>query len=483
MFQPAFRARLLYAIREYGMTLWQEALIFGLVSAASLPVGAYLGQRMSPVKDDVVAALVAFGAGALLFAVTVELYGHALHEVAHGKMGYAELGATITCALLGALLYLYLNKMMEEWMDAEAEEGTETETGAATSSGSGGENPASSSGQPTQAQSRWAQVRQHAKDVGAEALKRTVVSAKEAMSLFVENNQEEKERLEGIRGRQKRVMIAAAATTPKARSDQRVLERERTPQEIAEDEEEEKRIAKGLKLAHAMFLGLLVDGIPESILLGCLAAERSLSLVLVLSLFVANFPEAFSSASLMKEAGVPTFSIIGMWSALCILTGVLAALACAGLVWVAGEAAAAGTMPFHIAIGVACVEGIAGGAMIACIASVMLPEAFARKNKGSLFMDSGFLCTAGFLLSVLIKVTGGIVDSHRVEKDAKAVEENVKTAVPHDGHAFLALAPDDNTFLVQSVFGIMQWGLTQANAGFLADNSHAHHDVGTLSFH
>merc|ERR1719387_1661308 len=113
------------------------------------------------------------------------------------------------------------------------------------------------------------------------------------------------------------------------------LDREKTQEEIEAEEEEEKRIAKGLKLAHAMFLGLLVDGIPESILLGCLAAERSLSLVLVLSLFVANFPEAFSSASLMKEAGVPVFSIIGMWSALCLLTGVLAGAACWALLFFA----------------------------------------------------------------------------------------------------------------------------------------------------
>merc|ERR1719387_3165812 len=120
------------------------------------------------------------------------------------------------------------------------------------------------------------------------------------------------------------------------------LDREKTQEEIEAEEEEEKRIAKGLKLAHAMFLGLLVDGIPESILLGCLAAERSLSLVLVLSLFVANFPEAFSSASLMKEAGVPLFKIIGMWSALCVITGILAALACAGLLYFAGSAAETG---------------------------------------------------------------------------------------------------------------------------------------------
>merc|ERR1719214_536929 len=111
----------------WGMSLWQEALMFGIISSLSLPIGAYLGQWLSPVSDHIVAAIVAFGAGALLFAVTVELYGHALHEVAHGGLGYTEMCTTIGCALLGALLYLYLNKMMENWV--EGDEGEEDEEG------------------------------------------------------------------------------------------------------------------------------------------------------------------------------------------------------------------------------------------------------------------------------------------------------------------------------------------------------------------
>jgi hypothetical protein len=189
--------------------------------------------------------------------------------------------------------------------------------------------------------------------------------------------------------------------------------------EAGEDEDEEakkKRLAEGMRLAYAMFLGLVVDGIPESVLLGFLAAENSLSLVLVLSLFVANFPEAFSSASLMKEAGVGVWKIMGMWTALMVITGVLAALACAGLLYFAGKAAATGEMPFHIAMVIAVVEGIAGGAMIACIAAVMLPEAFGRKHQTNILMDSGFLCTAGFLCAVLIKVMGGVVTSDHLKE-------------------------------------------------------------------
>lgn len=418
-----FQHRMMLAAAAWGLNLWQEALLFGLISAASLPIGAYIGQRVSPVRDDVVAAFVAFGAGALLFAVTVELYGHALHEVAHGKMGYVELMTTIACALIGALMYLYLNKMMEEWSEeGDDEEPTAAQAGAGDSgaSSSGGDAP------PADARSRWARIKAHTEEMGAESRrKRGVMSAKDAVTKLLDDARAKK--VEELKGRQKRMMIAAAATTPKAKKDSSgTLDREKTQEELDEEAEEEKRLAKGLKLAQSMFLGLLVDGVPESILLGFLAAERSLSLVLVVSLFIANFPEAFSSASLMKEAGVPVWKIIGMWTALAILTGVLACLACAGLLWVVGGTVQDGQLPFHVALGVAAVEGIAGGAMIACIAAVMLPEAFARKSHGYLFMDSGFLCTAGFLMAVLIKVTGGLVDSERVEQAPQEIEHKTK---------------------------------------------------------
>lgn len=486
MLQVQWHLRMLQAARGWqaaggwGMTLWQEALLFGLVSALSLPIGAYLGQWMSPVQDDYVAALVAFGAGALLFAVTVELYGHALHEVASGAMGYHELAATITCALIGALLYLYLNKTMEEWMEKQEEEEEETHesatTSGATASGAnppppGAEEPGSASSS-ARAQSGWARIRQQTHEIGAEARrKKGVVTAKQALNLFMESSKEEAQRLANVAGRQKRMLVAAMSSHKKAKPS---LDREKTQEEIEAEEEEEKRVAKGLRLAHAMFLGLLVDGVPESILLGFLAAERSLSLVLVLSLFVANFPEAFSSASLMKEAGIPVWKIVGMWSALCVLTGVLAALACAALLWCVGSATATGAMPFHIAMGVAMVEGIAGGAMIACIASVMLPEAFARKNKGSLFLDSGFLCTAGFLLSVLIKVTGGVIDAAKVEEHHDTAHDHVKEHVP-DHHHVQHNDPGASTFvnyehelIKWGGSAIVNWGLNQANATFLA---------------
>jgi zinc transporter ZupT len=154
---------------------------------------------------------------------------------------------------------------------------------------------------------------------------------------------------------------------------------------------------KKMKLAMAMWLGVLADGVPEAILLGFLAAERRLSLVLVLSLLIANFPESFSASSMLKEA-VPSFEnwkIVGMWLVLMLMTGSLACVAC--MCYPTGD------VPFWVHIFSAAVEGLAGGAMLACIAAVMLPEAY--EMQGDVV---GLLCVTGFLLAVLIKVFGGV---------------------------------------------------------------------------
>lgn len=162
-------------------------------------------------------------------------------------------------------------------------------------------------------------------------------------------------------------------------------------------------------VAFALFLGLLVDGVPEGILMGFLAAEGHLTAVLIISLFVANFPEAFSSASLLIQARMPTVKIIGLWAGLCALVGVLAGLSCWVLLSTFPDYGQGNdNLPMPVKMGISLIEGITGGAMIACIASVMLPEAFERAGKtGPFWSQSGFHCLAGFLLSASLKALLG----------------------------------------------------------------------------
>ena len=54
--------------------LWLQALLFGLFSALSLPLGALLGLLLAPVSPRVTAQWMAFGGGALVFAVVARSF-------------------------------------------------------------------------------------------------------------------------------------------------------------------------------------------------------------------------------------------------------------------------------------------------------------------------------------------------------------------------------------------------------------------------
>jgi hypothetical protein len=173
-------------------------------------------------------------------------------------------------------------------------------------------------------------------------------------------------------------------------------------------EMKKKAAAKARLVALEMFLGLLIDGVPEGILMGIMAAEGHLTPVLIISLLIANFPEAFASSSLFLAAEMSLTTIMGMWTGLCLLVGCLCGVSCWLLLFLFPDFSHGETLPHHWLLATASVEGITGGAMIACVSAVMLPEAFERAGKhGSLVLSSGFMCVCGFLLSVGLKANLG----------------------------------------------------------------------------
>ena len=85
------------------------AFFWGLISAVSLPLGALLGLLTHPSRK-VTSALMAFGAGALLFALTIELFSESLHHAA--EYGDKIIYITIAGALAGGLLFDLLNQIL-----------------------------------------------------------------------------------------------------------------------------------------------------------------------------------------------------------------------------------------------------------------------------------------------------------------------------------------------------------------------------------
>ncbi|WP_051144827.1 cyclic nucleotide-binding domain-containing protein [Thiomicrorhabdus sp. Kp2] len=137
----------------------------------------------------------------------------------------------------------------------------------------------------------------------------------------------------------------------------------------------------------AIWLGIFLDGIPESLMIGShLTDGHTLSMSLIAGLFLSNYPEALSSSASMREQGIPFKKVLFAWTLLMLLTGIGAGL---------GSVLLEGSSPATFAF----IGGIAAGAMLTVIAETMLPEAYLKG--GSII---GFVTLLGFLSAVLFKV-------------------------------------------------------------------------------
>lgn len=419
-----------------------HAALLATLSGISLPIGAVLGILLSPVQDLVCAAWVAFGAGALLFAVTVELYGHDLRELDNGRVGIHEMLAIIFGAFIGALFYLAVNRWLEDFMDEEALDHLQVDDGEVESDGhsqvgslrgapwTGGasertplmhkpQSPTISVKGPTISIPKSPMISSKSPN-GTNTFNMTF-SRDESFCMTYNKELDSSRNVSFSRYPfdSRNASFAYSDCSFKSRSRDRVIAMLGIPgssrgtsdkgddvESIAGDATPEltPEAKRGNKVAFGLFMGLLVDGVPEGVLMGFLAAEGHLSEVLVISLMVANFPEAFSSASLMVQGGVSIPMIISMWTGLCAMVGVLAGASCY-ILMLFFPSYPQGNIPHELLIAVALIEGLAGGAMISCIATVMLPEAFARGGgrENYLIFSSGFLCTAGFLVAVTMK--------------------------------------------------------------------------------
>lgn len=144
---------------------------------------------------------------------------------------------------------------------------------------------------------------------------------------------------------------------------------------------EEDQSGSGLALA----AGALLDGIPESIVIGVsLLGGKGVSLVAVVAVFLSNIPEGLASAAGMKNAGRSVGYTMGLWAAIALLSA-LAALV--------GFTVFRHYSPAATAV----VTAVAAGAILAMLVDTMVPEAYEKTHE-----FAGLITVLGFLLAYFL---------------------------------------------------------------------------------
>jgi ZIP family zinc transporter len=137
----------------------------------------------------------------------------------------------------------------------------------------------------------------------------------------------------------------------------------------------------------AIFIGTLLDNIPESIVLGAsVILGGSVSVAFLAAVFISNLPEGVAGSINLKNAGHSRRNIFWMWVMLVIASAVSAGI---GYVVIRIIPGADGRM----------VQAFTAGAMLTMLADAMMPEAF---EHGGILV--GLFTVLGFLLSAVLSV-------------------------------------------------------------------------------
>ncbi len=136
-------------------------------------------------------------------------------------------------------------------------------------------------------------------------------------------------------------------------------------------------------------VGALLDGIPESLVLGLsLAQGGAVSIPFLIAVAISNLPEGLASSAGMRHAGRSVRSIMVLWVGIALISGVAAML---------GYLLLSGAAPEVIAV----VTAVAAGGVLAMVSNTMIPEAFAADRS-----FTGLWAAMGFSLAFALHQLG-----------------------------------------------------------------------------
>ena len=134
-------------------------------------------------------------------------------------------------------------------------------------------------------------------------------------------------------------------------------------------------------------LGAILDGIPESVVIGAsLLTGETASVAVIVAVFLSNIPESISASSDLLRGGWSRWKVLLLW-----VIVVAASTLAAGLGYVALEGASGSW--------IAAIQAFAAGAILTMLADEMIPEAFEYTEHNK---TVGLALAFGFALSAAL---------------------------------------------------------------------------------
>ena len=421
------------------------ACLIGFISAVSLPFGSVIGLATRP-SPKITSAFMAFGGGALLFALTIEIVAHSFEQVGFGPLALG--------CIIGGLLYEFLNQGLNaqgaffrkaativrqatKWQRERAEnilkhlfgvpilqsidpreiaklvphvDELELEQGAyvfkegmradALYLIESGAIEIIVQGElvsrlgPGDTFGEMGLLTDHPRVASAVALEKTNLFrvSREDFNELLTASPKVKKAVESLMNQRSEDLVKKSfvpkekANEWKKRTSTYLKSLDLTPTSL----EINKAVQKHPAATLGIWLGILLDGIPESLVIGIsVTIDEALPWALVAGVFLSNLPEAMSSSVVMRNHKFARSKIILMWTSITLMTAI---------------GAVVGNMFFqsHSDYFIAIIRGTAAGAMLTMIAETMLPEAY---EQGGVIV--GLSTLAGFIAALYVKSISG----------------------------------------------------------------------------
>jgi ZIP family zinc transporter len=134
--------------------------------------------------------------------------------------------------------------------------------------------------------------------------------------------------------------------------------------------------------AAAIALGTVLDGVPESVVLGTtMVAGSGVSLAILAAVFLSNLPESMAATSGLLKSGARPSQLMLLWGATTLVSGIAAGLGYTLL----GDSSVAT---------VALVQAFAAGALLTMLTDTMIPEAYQHSGPAT-----GLVTVLGFTVA------------------------------------------------------------------------------------